>query len=243
MGKINLEEKGNIDISSVWESYWSKISESSLPIFWECSDEWSIRDLSRFRNTIDSQLPLIDFACGHGKQTRFLAKHFKKVIGVDVSKSAIEMAKSQYSATNIEYRVLDGLKPEEAEALHSEIGDTNIYMKGCLHHIPGERRSDLAKSLQILLGNTGILYLIELGENAVNYFNSLREQYGDFPKEMTIALEYGIRPGTVAIKDIANAFPEFKILQSGEDISEVVFALPDGQYLKIPMFYALMKHK
>lgn len=243
MEKINLEEKGNIDISSAWESYWSKTSELSHPIYWDCSPEWSARDLSRFKNAIDSQLPLIDFACGHGKQTRFLADHFTRVIGVDVSKSAVEMAKAEYNAPNIEYRVLDGLKPEQAEALHSEIGDANIYMKGGFHHIPVERRSDFAKSLQILLGNQGIIYLIELGESATNYFNSLREKYGNFPEEMTIVLEHGIRPGTVALQDIVNFFPEFEILQSGEDFFDVVFPLPDGEDSKIPMFYATMKHK
>lgn len=243
MEKINLEEKENIDISSAWESYWSKTFESSLPIFWECSPEWSARDLSRFKHTIDSQLPLIDFGCGHGWQTRFLADHFTRVIGVDVSKSALEMAKAQHNAPNIEYRVLDGLKPQQAEALHSEIGDANIYMKGSFHHIPVERRSDFAKSLQILLGNKGIIYLIELGKNAINYFNSLREKYGNFPEEATTALECGIRPGSVALEDIVNFFPEFEILQSGEDLSPVVSPLPDGEYLKVPMFYAIMKHK
>ncbi len=243
MEKINLAEKENIDISSAWESYWNKTSELSDPIFWDCNPEWSDRDLSRFKHTIDSQLPLIDFACGDGKQTRFLADHFTRVIGVDVSKSAVEIAKAQHNAPNIQYRVLDGLKPQQAEVLHSEIGDANIYMKGGIHHIPVERRSDFAKSLQILLGNKGIIYLIELGENAINYFNSLREKYGKFPEEMTIVLEHGIRPGTVALEDIVNFFPEFEILQSGEDSFDVVFPLPDGEYPKIPMFYATMKHK
>lgn len=243
MEAIKLEEKGKIDVSSAWESYWSKTAQLSDPIFWDCSPEWSVRDLSRFKNTIGSELPLIDFACGHGKQTRFLADHFTRVIGVDVSKSAVEMAQAQYNAPNIEYRVVDGLKPEQAEALHAEIGDANIYMKGGFHHIPVEHRYNFAKSLQILLGNQGIIYLIELGDNAINYFNSLREKYGNFPQEMNIVLEYGIRPGTVSLEDIINFFPDFEVLESGDDFFDVLFPLPDGEYVNIPMFYATMKHK
>ena len=243
MTNINLEDKDNINVAFAWESYWSKTSDLSDPIFWDASPEWSARDLSHFKNIIDSKLPLIDFACGHGIQTHFLAKYFERIIGVDVSKSAVEMAKVQYSAPNVEYRVLDGLKPEEAEVLHSEIGDANVYMKGGIHHIPVEKRPKFAESLQILLGKQGIIYLTELGENAVKYFYSLREKYGNFPEEMTTIFEHGIRPGTVTLEDILNLFPEFEILVSGEDVFDVVFPLPDGEYPKIPMFYTAMRHK
>ncbi|MGF1677159.1 MAG: class I SAM-dependent methyltransferase [Rivularia sp. (in: cyanobacteria)] len=244
MDELILEEKQNIDTSSAWESYWNKTYKLSNPIFWDCTPQSAVgKDLSRFKNIMDSQLPLIDFACGNGTQTHFLANHFTKVIGVDVSKSALEMAKTQHNAPNIEYHLLDGLKPEQAEALHSQIGDANIYMRAGFHHIPVEKRSEFAKSLQILLGNKGIIYLIELDTNAINYFNSIREKYGKFPEEMTIVIEHGIKPGTISREDIVNFFPEFEILKSGEDFLDIAFPLPDGSYPKLPTLYAIMKHK
>ena len=244
MEKIILEEKPNIDISSAWESYWNKIFKLSNPILWDCNPELAAaKDLTRFRNIMDSQLPLIDFACGNGTQTRFLADYFTKVIGIDVSKSALEIAKLQHDFPNIEYRLLDGLKPQQAENLHSEIGDSNIYMRTGFHHILLEKRSEFAKSLQILLGNKGIIYLIELGANAINYFNSVREKYGKLPEGMTTVLEHGIRPGTVSLEDIVNIFPDFKVLKSGEDFLNIALPLPDGEYPKVPTFYAVMKHK
>ncbi len=244
MEKIILEDKPNIDISSAWESYWNKTSKLSNPILWDCSPEVAAaRDLPRFKDAMDSQLPLIDFACGNGTQTRFLADYFTKVIGIDVSKSALEMAKAKHHASNIEYRILDALKPEQAESLHSEIGDANIYMRTGFHHIPVEKRSRFAESLQILLGNSGLIYLIELGINAVNYFNSIREKYGKLPDEMTIVLEHGLRPGTVTLEEIVSLFPDFEILKSGEDCLNIAFLLPDGNYPKVPTFYTAMKHK
>ncbi|MEA5594228.1 class I SAM-dependent methyltransferase [Rivularia sp. UHCC 0363] len=244
MDKVILEEKLNIDTSSAWESYWNRTSELSNPIFWDCKPELAAdRDLPRFKNKMDSQFPLIDFACGNGTQTRFLANYFTKVIGIDVSESAVKMAKAKHNAPNIEYRVLDALKPEQAEALHSEIGDVNIYMRTGFHHIPVDKRSEFAKSLQILLGNKGIIYLIELGANAINYWNSVREKYGKLPEEMNIVLEHGIRPGTVALEDIVNLFRDFEVLESGEDYLHIAFPLPDGNYPKVPTFYAAMKHK
>lgn len=246
MEKINFQEKPNIDTSLAWEAYWNQASQSSNLILWDCDPKLAVaRDLSRFKNLMDSQLPLIDFACGNGRQTRFLADYFIRLIGVDVSKSALEMAKAQHNALNIEYRVLDGLKPQQAEALHSEIGDANIYMRGAFHHIPVERRSDYAKSLQILLGNKGIIYLVEISMKAINYFNSLREElkYKNHHKERTILFEHGIRPGTVALEEIVSLFPEFEILKSGEDFFDIAVPLPNGDYPKLPTLYAVMKHK
>lgn len=243
MEKINLQEKPNIDTSSAWESYWNKTSNFSNPIFWDCKPEVAVaRDLPRFKNIIDTQLPLIDFACGNGTQTRFLADYFAKVIGVDVSKSAVKMAEAQHDAPNIEYRILDALITEQAEVLHSEIGDANIYMRTGFHHIPIEKRSEFAKSLQILLGNKGVIYLIELGPNAMSYWNFLNEKYGKLPQELLIVLEHGLRPGTIALEDIVTFFPDFKILKSGEDCLNIAYPLPDGEYPKVPTFYAVMKH-
>lgn len=244
MEKINLQEKPNIDVSSAWESFWNKTSKLSNPIFWDCKPEVAAaRDLPRFKNMINTQLPLIDFACGNGTQTLFLAEHFEKVIGVDVSKSALKMAEAQHNAPNIEYRILDALIADQAEILHSAIGDANIYMRTGFHHIPVEKRFEFAKSLQILLGNKGIIYMIELGANATSYWNSLHENYGKLPQELLIVLEHGLRPGTVALEEIETFFPNFEILKSGEDCLNIAYPLPDGEYPKVPTFYAVMKHR
>ncbi|WP_347566302.1 class I SAM-dependent methyltransferase [Scytonema sp. UIC 10036] len=40
----------------------------------------------------------VDFACGNGTQTKFLAQCFPSVIGIDVSKSAIEIASTENTA-------------------------------------------------------------------------------------------------------------------------------------------------
>jgi SAM-dependent methyltransferase len=237
-------EKPNIDTSIAWESYWSKTSNLSTPILWDSNPKVAaVVDLPRFQKFMDAQLPLIDFACGNGTQTRFLADYFSQVIGVDVSKSALEMAQAQNNAPNISYSVLDALLPEQAVALHSELGDANIYMRTGFHHIPCETRSEFAHSLQILLGTKGILYLIELGAEAIHYFNSLIEQYGKPPHELGLVLEHGIRPGTVTAEDIALLFPDFEVLTCGEDLFHTIHKLPNGDCAKVPAFYATIRHK
>ena len=87
-------------------------------------------DLTRFQDCMDLALPLIDFGCGHGAQTRFLAQHFRRVLGVDIAPAAIKRAIALGQPANVSYRVLDALRPDEAQELHDEVGDANIYMRG-----------------------------------------------------------------------------------------------------------------
>ncbi|WDI30433.1 class I SAM-dependent methyltransferase [Hyphococcus flavus] len=48
-----------------------------------------------------------DFGCGAGAVTRLLAPHFKTVIGVDFSSKLVANAKSQPTAGNVSYEVVD----------------------------------------------------------------------------------------------------------------------------------------
>lgn len=53
---------------------------------------------------------VLDIASGSGYGTHSLAKTAKFVYGVDVSKEAVEYAKSKFSAKNIKYLMSDGVK-------------------------------------------------------------------------------------------------------------------------------------
>lgn len=237
---INMAERPQIDTASAWEAYWNKTAKQSTPILWDAHSEVaSARDLPRFKHLMNPELPLIDFACGNGTQSYFLAKHFPRVIGVDVSQSAVELAQAQHSAPNIEYRVLDALKPEQAAALHAEIGDANIYMRTGFHHICPDKRSLFVESLDQLLGQTGILYLIELGEAGDQYIASLVDRY-----EVQLVVEHGLRPGSITAQEVAQFFSDYEVLESGEDlVHDPVVQFENGDYAKVPGFYAILRRK
>ncbi|BAT53712.1 hypothetical protein NOS3756_26740 [Nostoc sp. NIES-3756] len=243
MEKLTIIDKPNINVASAWEKYWHNTLVNSTPILWDANVERaSANDLPRFQHLINPQLPLIDFACGNGTQTKFIAQFFPHVIGVDVSKSALEIAFIENNAANITYHLLDGLEPQQAEQLHAQIGDANIYMRTGFHHIPTEKRELLAQSLGILLGKQGVMYLIELGAGCIDFFNSLVEIYGNLPYELSLVTEHGILPGIVTSEDIERYFPNFKILSQGEDLFQSIHKLPDGQYATPPAFWAVIKH-
>lgn len=243
MEKLNATQKPNINVASAWEQYWNKTLVNSTPILWDANVERAAAvDLDRFKHFLNPQLPLIDFACGNGTQTKLLAQFFPHVIGVDVSKSALEMASVENDAANITYRLLDGLEPQQAQQLHSQIGDANIYMRTGFHHIPIEKREILAQSLRILLGKQGVMYLIELGAGCIDFFNSLAEMYGKIPYELSLVMEHGISPGIVTAEDITLYFPDFEILSQGEGLFQSIHKLPDGNYATPPAFWSVIKH-
>ncbi|NWI24478.1 GTOMC protein, partial [Sula dactylatra] len=48
---------------------------------------------------------VVDVGCGSGQGTRFLAEHFKKVVGMDISEAQIQEARDAASLPNVSYLV------------------------------------------------------------------------------------------------------------------------------------------
>ncbi len=102
-----------------WESFWSTSTGAPGEIFWDADPAHAAQqDLALFQDYADPQLPLIDLGCGNGTQTRFLANHFARVIGTEISPAAVQIAQTKQAAPNASYRVLDVLCPDDAQALH-----------------------------------------------------------------------------------------------------------------------------
>lgn len=225
-----------------WESYWKDIHETGIngQVFWDSAAERaSLEDMGRFKDHIDSQLPLLDLGCGNGRQTRFLAQHFNKVIGVDVSPSAIHLAQSETSeGSNVEYRVFDGVDTASARALHDEFGDLNIYMRGVLHMIKRRDRASFVESLEILLGERGVLYQIELPTKAILYLRTLpQEVFSRIPK---ITRRIGFN-----LEERESYYPSEKwtIVDEGQQVTINTTVLSNGESGAVPANYLILKRK
>ena len=228
-----------------WENYWSTLSGTPGEVFWDADPVHAAQqDLERFQRDADPQLPLIDLGCGNGRQTRFLADHFFKVIGIEISPAAVEIAQAKNGAPNVSYRVLDVLSPEDAQALHEEIGDANIYMRTVLHQLSPADHATAIRSIETLLGARGILYLIELSSAAEPYFAQLIEQYGP-PPGLARVFQHGITPGMLNENDLAILFPpgRFTVRSTGQSQIHTVHILPTGEVVKVPAFYAVVQRQ
>lgn len=231
-----------------WDSYWQTVRETGKggEVLWDnVPERAAAEDLIRFKRHVDDNLPLLDFGCGNGRQTRFLARHFKKVIGVDISPAAVELAKKETTReTNIEYRVLNGTDASAARALHEEFGDFNIYMRGVFHCVQQKDRPAFVRSLETLLGERGALYLIELRHGALSV---LRKVQGNTPSGLPElvhnVVRHGIRPIGFNPRDRESYYPEsrWRVLGEGHEVAINTVLLDDGQEIRVPASYLLLR--
>src|SRR3954451_18304935 len=115
------------EVDRHWENYWRTIKTTGRggQVLWDNEPaRASAEDLPRFRpHILDPSLPLLDFGCGNGRQSRYFAQHSARGIGPAVSPAAVAKAREEPPAEmKIEYRVPSGLKPENSQAFHDEPG-------------------------------------------------------------------------------------------------------------------------
>jgi SAM-dependent methyltransferase len=225
---------------SEWESYWSGISSTGETgqVFWDVeAEQASVEDLGRFQKYLDPRLPLLDLGCGNGRQSRFFADRFERVVGVDISKSAINLAERETSeGLNVEYRVFDGVQTEQAIALHEEFGDMNVYMRGVFHMIRWSDRPRFVASLGILIGRDGTLYQIELSSKSILHLRSLPpEVFARIPKVMKrVGFNLDERQKFYPDKD-------WILLEEGDGVFIRSIPLPDGKVGSLPANYLILR--
>jgi SAM-dependent methyltransferase len=226
-----------------WENFWSTSTGAPGEIFWDADPVHAAeQDLPLFQDYADPQLTLIDLGCGNGTQTRFLADHYARVIGTEISPAAVEIARTKHAAPNVSYRVLDVLSPDAAQVLHEEIGDANLYMRAVLHQLSPADHATAIQSIERLLGRKGVLYLIELSSAAEPFFAQLITQYGP-PPGLARVFQHQITPGMVNENDLDVLFPadRFTLLRTGPSHIHTVHTLPTGEVVKVPAFYAILR--
>jgi SAM-dependent methyltransferase len=78
------------NLLAVWERWWTALDGTPGEIVWDADAGDLAADLEQFAASFDERLPEVDFGCGDGRQTRFLARHFTTVLGIDISPAAID---------------------------------------------------------------------------------------------------------------------------------------------------------
>jgi SAM-dependent methyltransferase len=207
-----------------WETYWRETAGLANRPETDSSSIWDVeaaqaaaKDLERFRPFLTPGLPLVDLGCGSGIQTRFLAEHFPRVIGVDVSPSAVALAARNNPHPSLQYRVLDVFDTQAVQAFRAEHGDIHLYIRTLLHLVKPDSRAAFSEALSTLLGARGVLYLFELGARAGEYFRAWIQRNG-MPVSLQRVLQTGIQPGTVNREHVLAMFPpeRFSVLSDGE---------------------------
>jgi SAM-dependent methyltransferase len=183
-----------------WESFWREAPDGQGAVFWDAEPALTAGlHLALFEPYItDPVLPLVDLGCGNGTQARFLADRFSHVLGVDLSEAALDRARQSDPAGQATYRVLDAVEKGEAESLHAELGDSNVYVRGVLHQCEPDDRQPLVNGVAALLGERGRGFLVELSEAAKPILLGLAQSPSGPPPKLAPIFRHGIAPGEVS---------------------------------------------
>ncbi len=232
-----------------WNKYYKRTyTDSNKKALWDVPANEAIEeDFELFKDHFDKSLPVMDLGCGTGTQSLFLAEHYTNVLAVDVSSEAIGIANELHNQNKVQikFEVLGATDTEKAIALHNELGDVNIYMRGVLHQI---KESDIVKFQQViktLLGNRGSLYGIEVSNKIRDYFNASNEGFSKLPKRMQQVFISNLPPKGLSPENLFSYFPEhlFKVLKTGPSKLNTNLKFKNDEPIYIPAIYALLKNR
>ncbi|MCH0563418.1 MULTISPECIES: class I SAM-dependent methyltransferase [unclassified Streptomyces] len=223
---------------AAWEGFWQEVPDEQGAALWDASPAVTARlHLALFRpHLADPELPLVDLGCGNGTQTRFLAEHFARVVGADLSAAALEHARHADPAGRARYRQLDAADEAGTEALHTELGDANVYLRGVIHQCEPDDRQPFADAVAALVGTRGRAFVVELAEAAGVALQGLAASPAGPPAKLAPVLRHGIAPAEVTDA----ALPEYlraaglTVLASGELPLTTTEAGPDGAPIRLP---------
>ncbi|MGW6455245.1 class I SAM-dependent methyltransferase [Streptomyces sp. NPDC055078] len=201
-----------------WEGFWSEVSGEPGEVIWDAEPPLTAGPhLALYEPHVDEPgFTLVDLGCGNGTQTRFLAGRFPRVLGVDLSSAAIELARAQHKSApragdhegEIRFRQLDAADAAGVARLHAEVGDCNVYMRGVLHQADPQDRRALAESVATLLGARGRAFVVELSEAADLRLAQLAQSPSGPPPKLRPVLRHGIVPGAVTDSEPAQLFAD-----------------------------------
>ncbi|MGW0927309.1 amino acid adenylation domain-containing protein [Streptomyces sp. NPDC002644] len=240
------------DTGDAWERYWAGIRRTGRggDVIWDADSGEEFRWLlGQARQHFRDDLPVIDLGCGNGRYSREMAPHYPRVVGVDVSASAIEHAVREAAAegvSNVEYLAVDMTDAEQAAALGE--GPYNIFVRGVFHVLDGAARARLATVAGRLLGPEGVLIVHEpdYSSNSFGYLGFVGGKRGR-AEDLVGPLEAaGVRHSQRFTRpELAAAFPadDWEILDDRAIQLHALDPRSDAEALLLPGYYAVLRRR
>ncbi len=228
-------------LTAMWERWWAGIDGTPGEIVWDADPGDLQVDLDHFADSFGQALPMADFGCGDGRQTRFLARHFPDVLGVDLSAAAIGRARAADNPPNVAFQVLHACDPVGATRLHQELGDANVYIRGVLQALPPASRPRAVQSIRVLLGAAGMLVAKGLPPQAADYFASVTRRHG-LPPGLAKVMRH-IPPGQISLPDLGPPVPRGPLrgARHRDQPHAHRHTLPTGEVIMVPAIWALIR--
>lgn len=246
-----------------WERYWAGLATAwdGGEVLWDAGTD---REFLSYRDVLlrhfDPALPVVDVGCGHGAFTRALAGVFPAVIGVDVSRHAVDRAREEQvllgeraeRTGRITYEVRDMTEPGAGGGLlggSGQVGQTgaNVFIRGLLHVLRPGDQAELVENLRLLAGPRGAVFLVETNfrGSPVSYASHLGATARSIPAPLERAIRGLPMPGHFGPKERARVLSPavWELLEDGPAVIETHPLTGRQGQNKVPGYYAVVRQR
>jgi SAM-dependent methyltransferase len=230
-----------------WDQFYTtmRAGRGEKPLWDVAPDEAVARDYNFFSHYFDRRLPIVDFGCGTGAQTAYLAQYFSPAVGIDVAASAVAQARREHQGNGLQFEVISEGNADFFPAMHLRLGDANVYMRGVLHQILDQDLPQILDAIRTLMGRSGRLFLIEVADNIRDYLNSGPDGFSQLPPLMRRTLISRLPPRGVSLAQLSALFPEqeVELIDSSEGSLATNIRFRDEKPICIPAVLGIFGSK
>ncbi len=243
-----LSRGASRNLPEAWNRYWSNVRATGVrgDVLWDSAD---LTEISGYRSLIetyfDPAIPVVDVGCGNGSFTRYLAGRYPVTVGVDLSSSAIELARRQSAGLpGLHFSQLDATLPGATSDLAAEYRPANVFVRGVFHILTPSARTELARNLLPLVGDKGRVLLVETDYrgSSLSYLASLGATARGIPAPLERAIRDIPKPGHFGTGECDATFPsdEWVTLTDGPTVIQTIPLRAADEYEEIPGYYAVL---
>ncbi|MFF1867732.1 class I SAM-dependent methyltransferase [Streptomyces sp. CB03911] len=220
-----------------WEGFWAENTGEPGEPFWDADPSLTAAPhTALFAAHADRTLPIVDLGCGNGTQTRYLAGHFPRAVGVDLSASAVAHARRADHGAVAEFEQLDLTDLVGVRRLGDRLGEANVYLRAVLHQSDPADRAPVAASVALLLGRRGRGFVVEPTAAAKTVIQQAAERPGGPSDKLRQVRKHQLRPAEVAPGELPELLrgAGLEILDQGGTDLAMSERHPDGTRVALP---------
>jgi len=180
------EQKSNIDPKTVrgFGEEWSSFTQAQMP------DAERLELFNGYFSLIDwttRPKQAMDFGCGSGRWAALVAPRVDRLVAVDASPAALDVARTNVRADNVTFVLAT---PDTLPFADAEFDF--IFSLGVLHHVPDTAGAIRSLSRKLCPGGALLLYLYPAFDRPWWYFRKMQGVFRSVISRMPFPLRYGI---------------------------------------------------